>query len=135
MVSDHIFHCIHHRLQEIKCGQQSRIFGNCSVITFGDFYQLQPVAAHYVFAQTNFSGISNLWIKNIVPFFLTTNVRQLEDPNYAALINRVRTGEQSIQDITILSQRISVDCNKPPFINALRLYQHESSAENTALQN
>ena len=122
MVSDHIFHCIHHRLQEIKCGQQSRIFGNCSVITFGDFYQLQPVAAHYVFDQTNFSGISNLWIKNIVPFFLTTNVGQLEDPNYAALLNRVRTGEQSIQDITILSQRTSVDCNKPPFINALKLY-------------
>lgn len=44
-------------------------FGNCSVITFGDFYQPQPVAAHYVqgFDQTNFSGISNLWIKNIVP--------------------------------------------------------------------
>ena len=34
----------------------------------------------------------------------------------------MRTGEQSIQDITILSQRTSVDCNKPPFINALRLY-------------
>lgn len=122
MVSDHIFHCIHHRLQEIKCAQQSGIFGNCSVITFGDFYQLQPVAAHYVFDQTNFSGISNLWIKNIVPFFLTTNVRQLEDPNYAALLNRVRTGEQTVQDITILSQRTSVDCSKPPFINALRLY-------------
>ena len=34
----------------------------------------------------------------------------------------MRTGEQSIQDIIILSQRTSVDCNKPPFINALRLY-------------
>lgn len=123
MVSDHIFHCIHHRLQEIKCiQQQAQTFGNCSVVTFGDFYQLQPVAAHYVFDQTNFSGISNLWIKSIVPFFLTTNVRQLEDPNYAALLNRVRTGEQTLQDIIILSQRTAVDCTKPPFINALRLY-------------
>lgn len=83
----------------------------------------EPVAAHYVFDETNFSGISNLWIKNIVPFFLTTNVRQLEDPNYASLLNRVRTGEQTVQDITILSQRTSVDWSKPPFINALRLYQ------------
>jgi len=96
MVSDHIFHCIHDRLQEIKCVQQSGIFGNCSLITFGDLYQLQPVAAHYVFDQTNFSGISNLWIRNIAPFFLTANVRQLEDPNYAALLNRVRTGEQTV---------------------------------------
>jgi len=80
------------------------------------------MAAHYVFDQTNFTRISNLWIKNIVPYFLTTNVRQLEDPNDAALLNRLRTGEQTVQDITTLSQRISVDCSKPPFVNALRLY-------------
>lgn len=107
MVSNNMFHFVHQRLEEIKKPQScmSNLFGNCSVIAFGDFYQLQPVAAHYIFDEITYTGEMNLWFTHFKPIFLVSNVRQKDDSEYANLLNRVRIGKQTINDIQTLVQR------------------------------
>lgn len=124
MVSDNMFHFVHQRLEEIKNPQScmSNLFGNCSVIAFGDFYQLQPVAAHYIFDEITYTGEMNLWLTHFKPIFLVSNVRQKDDSEYANLLNRVRIGKQTINDIHTLVQRTKINVNEAPFKNALRLF-------------
>ena len=125
MVSDNMFHFVHQRLEEIKKPQSctpNQIFGNCSVIAFGDFYQLQPVAAHYIFDQVTYTGEMNLWLTHFKPIFLLSNIRQNDDSEYANLLNRVRIGKQTSNDIQILVQRTNVNVDEAPFKNALRLF-------------
>lgn len=120
MVSDNMFHFVHQRLEEIKNPQScmSNLFGNCSVIAFGDFYQLQPVAAHYIFDEITYTGEMNLWVTHFKPIFLVSNVRQKDDSEYANLLNRVRIGKQTINDIHTLVQRTKINVNEAPFKNA-----------------
>lgn len=123
MVSDYIFHSVHERLNEIKCidSSSNTIFGGCSVIAFGDFYQLQPVASRYIFDTARY-GIYNLWITHFYPIFLTTNMRQSNDPSYAQLLNRVRTGNPTLDDIQMLKQRTEIPIDTEPFASAIRLF-------------
>ena len=123
MVSDFMFHSVHHRLNEIKCidNSSATIFGGCSVIAFGDFFQLQPVAARYIF-ETALYGYYNLWITYFQAIFLSTNVRQSNDPIYAQLLSRVRIGNPTHEDIKILEQRTKVLNDVEPFTNAIRLF-------------
>ena len=98
------------RLREVK-QEPDKLFGGVSVFLFGDILQLRPVKARYIFEepisekfQIPFS-IRSLWemFKIIV---LKKNHRQGEDKSYADILNRIRRGTFTDEDIDILETRV-----------------------------
>ena len=98
------------RLQEIK----ERIgvpFGGISIFCFGDILQLQPVCGRYIFDQPLNASfhltyeLDSLWQKFSV-LNLEINHRQGKDREYAEILNRVREGKHTQEDIKQLEERI-----------------------------
>ncbi len=121
MLSCHNFNIVHKRLCEIKdtTHDPTILFGGVSLIVFGDLFQLKPVHGCYIFDTRK--PESYLWQKFHVSF-LTTNHRQADDKTWAAILNRIRTGQPTDTDIDILKQRTTVDTSVPPFDTALRIF-------------
>ena len=98
------------RLQEImeKVGVP---FGGISIFAFGDMMQLKPCMGRYIcddpigqeFQITH--AIEPRW-RMFESLILETNHRQGNDKVYAELLNRVRVGEQTQEDITLLRTRV-----------------------------
>ena len=109
MVSADMLYNLDLRLREITMVDD--VFGGLCMLLFGDLFQLQPVKARYVFKQpTNKEhGLAytarNLW-KLFTVVNLVENHRQGEDKVYGDLLNRVRTGAQTEEDIALLQTRV-----------------------------
>merc|ERR1719239_611143 len=97
------------RLREIT--MVDAVFGGLSVFVFGDLYQLQPTRARYVFEQpTNQEhalarALRDLW-KLFTVINLEENHRQGDDKTYGDLLNRVRVGAHTDEDIALLQTRV-----------------------------
>lgn len=97
MVSSEMFSFKSRRLSEIK--NNNNVFGGCNIIVIGDFFQLRPVKGSFCF--------KNMLIWQLFDsIFLTENVRQKNDHVYSALLNRVRIGYPSDEDILLLKTRL-----------------------------
>ena len=123
MVGAKMFHFIHRRLQEVK--GNSSDFGGVSVIAVGDLFQLQPVFDSWIFTniEQDYAQLStNLWMKHVQLFELTTIMRQKDCKQFAELLNRLREGNQTLNDIGLLQQRVVswVDSYHPE--NVLHLF-------------
>ena len=102
MVSCKYFHYIHQRLCSIA--NNDLPFGGFNIILFGDFYQLRPVRGFNVFTD------SVLW-PLFSPYILCTNQRQQGHNRFICLLNRMRLGDPSPEDVTLLqSKLISYPC-------------------------
>jgi hypothetical protein len=109
MVSSDLLLRIHNRLQELFGG--STLFGGISIITFGDMYQIPPVAQKFIFQQPtdNYAALApSLWTENFKYLELTQIMRQQKDKPFAEMLNRIRKGEHTSKDIDLLKTR-SVD--------------------------
>ena len=96
---------IHLCLQEIKSNNLP--FGGVNIIAVGDLYQLKPVMGQFIFEdyKNNYGPLAtNLWTEYFKIFELKEIMRQKEDKKFAQLLNRLRTGNQSENDITILKR-------------------------------
>merc|ERR1719239_1436840 len=87
------------------------VFGGVSVFVFGDLYQLQPVKARYVFEPpTNKEHALAHTLRDLWKLFTVVNLeenhRQGEDKIYGDLLNRVRTGDHTEEDIALLQTRV-----------------------------
>ena len=78
---------------------------------FGDIMQLKPVMGSYIFTRPktdNFQvmyDIASRWhMLNVIN--LEINHRQGGDKEYADLLNRMRTGDQTEEDIKLLKTRV-----------------------------
>ena len=94
---------IHLRLQEIKSNNLP--FGGVNVITVGDLYQLKPVMGQFVFEdyRNNYGPLAtNLWTEHFKIYELTEIMRQKDDKKFAQLLNRLRIGAHTKNDIKIL---------------------------------
>ena len=100
MVSSVTFTHIHRRLASIKGNDLP--FGGLNVILVGDFFQLKPVMGKFVFKNIL------LW-PLFIPFFLRQNMRQAEDLHYAQMLNRIRIGSFTPDDIASLKTRLVHD--------------------------
>ena len=126
MVSADLFYNLCARLQELT-GNYKAPFGGVSVFVFGDLFQLQPPKARYVFEQpTNPEhGLSyslmNLW-KLFTVVNLEENHRQGDDKIYGDLLNRVRTGAHTEEDIALLQTRVRQKSDPTLDSNALHIY-------------
>lgn len=124
MVSADLFYNLDLRLREIT--MVDTVFGGLSVFVFGDLYQLQPPKARYVFQPpTNKEhalahSLRDLW-KLFTVVTLEENHRQGEDKIYGDLLNRVRTGDQTDEDIALLRTRVRPSTD-PSLNNAIHIY-------------
>ena len=111
MMKADILYRIHLRLQEIT--QKKQDFGGVNVYLLGDPAQLKPVLGSYIFSAPNCpdyrlaygDGTDSLW-KRFKVINLEENHRQGSDKAYAAILNRVRMGLQTKDDISKLKTRV-----------------------------
>lgn len=75
------------------------------MIIFGDLYQLRPVCGKAIFKDHPDMCGTHLWRDLFHIMELTENVRQVKDPVYAQLLNRIRVGKHLPEDIQLLLSR------------------------------
>ena len=116
MVSSDFLYNLHKRMMELFDSKDD--FGGRSLMLVGDLLQLPPVRATSIFNPpkshknnviyniTDESGknTGNLW-KNCQVVVLKTNFRQGNGNPWTELLNRVRIGEATAEDIKILASR------------------------------
>ncbi|XP_078383840.1 uncharacterized protein LOC144666317 [Oculina patagonica] len=107
MVGSGMFNFLNLRLQQIMGTNEP--FGGLSLITVGDLFQLKPVFDKWIFEnpQSGYSDFArNVWTDYFTLFELTEIMRQKDDKEFAELLNRLREGNHSENDIAILKQRL-----------------------------
>lgn len=104
---------IDQRLQEINNSNQP--FGGASIVAFGDFFQLPPIMDGFIFVDLSqstseveqYSSLApNLWKENFTMFELKTIMRQQDSLPFAELLNRLREGGPTVDDVQLLNSRI-----------------------------
>ena len=127
MMKSDMLYLVHLRLCEIK--QVNQDFGGVKVILFGDLAQLKPILGRYIFAPPNNAdyrlsygdGTDSLW-RRFKVINLEKNHRQGKDKDYADILNRVRVGKHTKEDIATLNTRARKkghpDLRKTLFITA-----------------
>ena len=107
---------IHKRLQEIKDNKSDVPFGGVSILAVGDLLQLPPVGDSAVFSTPRdpmHRMSMSLWETHFLLEELTEVQRQRGDPTFADILNRVRVGSHTDDDMATLATRVKdtdVDC-------------------------
>ena len=124
MVSADLFYNLDLRLREITMVDE--VMGGISVFVFGDLFQLQPPKARYVFEEPKNKEhamafrLRNLW-RLFTVIHLEKNHRQGEHKEYGDLLNRVRVGAHTEEDIELLKTRVKPK-DDPALNNAIHIY-------------
>ena len=85
--------------------------GGISVFVLGDVLQIKPTLGSFIYAPPSdkrlklYHAVENLWERFVV-INLRTNHRQGDDKVYADLLNRLRIGEQTNDDVATLKTRV-----------------------------
>ena len=110
MVKADLLYQLDSRLREFT-GRVNQLFGGVALFFFGDIMQLQPVMGKYIWMQPR----SQEWHQayQVEPHWeqfssisLVENHRQQGDAEYANILNRIRVGEQTDEDLTALQERV-----------------------------
>ena len=108
LISNSHFLNIYKRLQQFK--GDDRPFGNVSILVVGDLFQMQPVSGRWIFMDrdgNNYESLMrNLWKSYIKFYELTEIMRQKDDQPWAQLLNRLREGKHTSEDVRTLKQLI-----------------------------
>ena len=112
---------IHKRLQQIKGVLPDVTFGGVSILAVGDFYQLPPVGQRPVFSSVSDSYAKlyrsgSLWVDEFQMIELDEIMRQKDDSEFCELLCRIRTADQTEEDIVTLQSR-EVDPDMPNYPN------------------
>ena len=138
MVSYETLGFIHQRLTEIKGTDDTEVyFGGLSIIAVGDFYQLPPVRDRFVFQNGRgyVQASTHLWRDLFTMVELHTNMRQRNDTTYSEVLNRIRTGDHTPEDIQLLRTRLTsgiinpVQLRDAKFSSALYLMPRKEQVE------
>ena len=98
------------RLQEIK-EKVGTPFGGVSIIAFGDLMQLRPVMGKFIYETPmnpeyhTVHKLASRW-GMFSSILLEKNHRQGRDKDYADLLNRIRTGVHTEDDLDVLRTRV-----------------------------
>ena len=106
MVGNAMLSFLYLRLQEIKGNREP--FGGIHIILVGDLFQLRPVGDGWIFVNNSgeYGSLApNLWQTYFNMFELTEIMRQKNDTPFAELLNRIREGRQTEQDLSVLRSR------------------------------
>lgn len=108
MVGFRMLNCINQRLMEVM--QCNKPFGGISLIAVGDLFQLKPVRDSYIFStpRSDYLPLAmNIWTDLFKMFELKKIMRQADSRLFAELLNRLREGNQTDEDINVLKQRLT----------------------------
>ena len=97
--------------------QNALPFGGVSLLVVGDFLQLPPVSQKGVLMKVKKGSYSsfNGWIwEDFQLHELVEIVRQSSDPDFAQLLNRVREGKQTEDDVTEIKALANTDTSTWP---------------------
>uniref|UniRef100_A0A8W8LNP2 DNA helicase n=1 Tax=Magallana gigas TaxID=29159 RepID=A0A8W8LNP2_MAGGI len=101
------------KLQEIKgC---KKLFGGVSIIAVGDLFQLKLVMDGWIFSQPcqNYGPLAtNLWRDNFQMYELTEIMRQKDDKEFAEILNRLRKGKHTTDDLAKLKGALTTNDSK-----------------------
>ncbi|KAJ8025727.1 ATP-dependent DNA helicase PIF1 [Holothuria leucospilota] len=106
MVGNKMLRFIDQRLQQIMGSK--KVFGGVSIIAVGDLFQLKPVQDGWIFndLNTDYGPLAtNLWKELFTAFELTEIMRQKDDQRFAEMLNRLREGKQTEEDLMCLKTR------------------------------
>ena len=129
---------IHQRLKEIFNTPNSELFARISFIAVGDLYQLPPIRRRAVFEnyKNDTFNLCHPW-SAFKMIELTEIMRQKDDKAFAELLNRLREGKHSDNDIAVLKQRLTTvspgNANYPMNITHLFSTNASVDAHNNAL--
>jgi hypothetical protein len=136
MVGNRLFTFIDQRLQEVN--NTNVPFGGCSVIAFGDLFQLPPVMDSFIFHEfrlstshsDDYSALApNIWRELFSMFELTQIMRQQDCLPFAELLNRLRECNHTAEDIQALETRLTTP-NSPDYpISVQHLFRTNASVE------
>ena len=127
MVSAELFKSIDRNLRLARHRPHAE-FGGVHIVAFGDLYQLPPPRNLPVYAAIN------LWVQFEL-CELKGNHRAALDPDWAALLGRVRVGEWSSEDIKTLESRVRKKGSKlQPAEGATYLYATRAAVANANAQ-
>ncbi len=130
MVGNNMLSFIHLRLQEIM-GCYDKLFGGLNVILFGDLFQLRPVMDGWIFEElqmptpndtkkrkkwkrklTSATVLApNIWKENFTCFELTQVMRQKGDKVFCDILNRMREGDHTVDDVRVIKQHCELQEN------------------------
>ena len=100
MVGSGVFNFLNLRLQQIMGTNEP--FGGISLVTVGDLFQLKPVFDKWIFesSQSGYNEFAtNIWTEYFTLFELTEIMRQKDDKEFPQLLNRLREGNHSENDM------------------------------------
>ena len=106
LVGNGMFNFLNLRLQQIMGNKEP--FGGISFITVGDLFQLKPVFDKWIFenSRIGYDALAgNIWAEYFTIFELTEIMRQKDDKEFSELLNHLREGKNSKDDIALLKQR------------------------------
>ena len=99
---------LNNRLKDIKGSKED--FGGINVIAIGDLFQLEPVMDRYIFKNLDNSDYAilapNKWQEHFKMFELDQTMRQKDSKVFAEILNRLREGKHTQDDILKMKQRI-----------------------------
>ena len=94
----------------MKIKGNKKPFGGVHVILVGDLFQLKPVFGSWVFKNSDTLASEalspNLWREHFTVYELTKVMRRKEDEKFAHLLNRLREGTHTENDLTDLKSCI-----------------------------
>ena len=98
------------RLREVT-QKPDKVFGNVAIFLFGDILQLRPCKGRYIFEEPvcqdyKIAFLTGTHWPKFKVIILEKNHRQNEDKDYADLLNRVKKGNQTNEDINLLNSRV-----------------------------
>ena len=115
---------IDNRLKDVK--GSALPFGGVSIIAIGDLFQLQPVMDSYIFKDMDNSEYSiltqNLRQEHFQMFELQEITRQRESKEFADMLNRLREGKHSKEDIIKFKERLIQSNNRNYPVDAPHLF-------------
>ncbi|VDI59060.1 Hypothetical predicted protein [Mytilus galloprovincialis] len=129
MCGSKLFCFINQRMQEIM--GVSKPFGGINIITIGDLFQLRPVMDSWIFKQPSGNSTEilykNVWKEKFMFYELTDIMRQKNDKTFAEILNRIREGNQTVEDVNFLKTRvIQSDIPEYPTFATHLLYHNKS---------
>ncbi len=87
-------------------GRYDVAYGGISIVFSGDFHQLKPICGEDEVLYSN-SVDATLWENTInVAIFLDNSHRFEEDPQYGAMLDRIRKGEDTLEDRLEINKRV-----------------------------
>lgn len=120
MIGCRLFNKANDRLQDIF--DSKKPFGGKHVIAIGDFYQMRPVKDIYIFKnpETDYQPLAmNLWTNYFYIFSLTEIMRQQEEKEFCAVLNRLRKAECTDEDNRLFESR-TVDVSSSQYNRNIR---------------